>query len=497
MKAKVYLVGAGPGDENLITVKGLNCIKKADVIVYDNLVNSDLLDCAKETSEKIYAGKKINAHTLPQNDINKLLVNKAKENNIVVRLKGGDPFVFGRGGEEALELQAHNIPFEVVPGISSSIAAAAYAGIPVTHRGISTSFHVITGHEDPTKEKESVNYEALAQLEGTLVFLMGLNNLEKICSRLINYGKSLNTPVAVISKGTTPMQKIAVGTLENIQDKIQDITYPAIIMIGEVINLRKTLDWFEKTPLFGRKILVTRARHQASKLSEKIKSLGADAIEFPTIQIEPNKDKTLLKQTYNKLDAYDWIIFTSVNGVEEFFKNLKGFNKDIRTIGNAKLCAIGEATKNALQERYLNVEITPKEYIAEALIEELKQRINSEDKILILRADVARKILPQELKKIAAQIDVVPLYQTIIPEHDSQNLRKLVARADTITFASSSTVSNFMQILGKENLSLLEEKQIACIGPVTQSTAVKLGLKNIKMAKEYTIQGLVNLLLEI
>ncbi|OGI24384.1 MAG: uroporphyrinogen-III C-methyltransferase [Candidatus Melainabacteria bacterium RIFOXYA12_FULL_32_12] len=496
MENKVYLLGAGPGDEGLITVKGLECIKNADVIVYDNLVNENLLSFAKDTVEKIYVGKKINQHTLVQDEINKLLVQKAKEGKTVVRLKGGDPFVFGRGGEEALELKKEDIPFEIVPGISSSIAALAYAGIPITHRAISTSFHVITGHEDPTKEEESVDYQALAQLKGTLVFLMGLNNLGKICSQLLKYGKSSDTPAAVVSKGTTSEQKVAVGTLDNIEQKLDNITYPAIIVVGDVINLRESLNWFENKPLFGRKILVTRARHQASALVKKIEEAGGRAIEFPTIEIQSNDNDSQLKQMFDSLNNYQWVIFTSVNGVEIFFEKLKSNDKDIRTIGQAKLCAIGEATRQALENYYLKVDFTPHEYVAEALVEGLKERIKAGDKVLIPRADVAREILPDQLKEMCAVVDVVPLYKTVLPNRSAEELKDILDKVDTITFASSSTVTNFIQILGRENLHLLDNKEIACIGPITLDTARENGLKSIKMAKKYTIDGLVSLLME-
>jgi len=480
----VYLVGAGPGDEDLITLKGLECTKKADVIVYDNLVNDQLLSYAKQDAEIIYVGKKINQHTLPQDKINELLVEKAKQDKVVVRLKGGDPFVFGRGGEEAIALKENNIPFEIVPGISSSIAALAYAGIPITHRAISTSFHVITGHEDPTKEEESVNYELLSKLSGTLVFLMGLNNLPKITSLLQKYGKAPSTPVAVISKGTTPQQKVATGTLENIGNKVDSITHPAIIAVGEVINLREYINWFEKKPLFGRKILVTRARHQASALSQKIKELGGMAVEFPTIEIQP------LEFELQGLNNYDWIIFTSVNGVEVFFEKLD----DVRSIGNAKICAIGEATKQAVEKYHLKVEITPSEYIAEALIEELKPLIKKCDKVLIPRADVAREVLPQQLQELGAEVTVLPLYKTTLPNKSADELKEILQDIDTITFASSSTVKNFVEILGKENLNLLNNKKIACIGPITAETAKGLGLTVHIMPEEYTIERLTDVL---
>lgn len=493
---KVYLVGAGPGDEGLITLKALNCLKNAEVVIYDNLANKNFLDYAPDSAEKIYVGKKINQHTLTQDKINELLVQKGKENKIIVRLKGGDPFVFGRGGEEAIALKENNIPFEIVPGISSSIAALAYAGIPITHRSVSTSFHVITGHEDPTKENESVNYEVLAKLSGTLVFLMGLNNLSKIRSQLIKYGKSPETPAAVISKGTTAEQKVAIGTLENIEQKLQNITYPAIIVVGDVINLREHINWFENKPLFGRKILVTRARHQASVLSQKIRELGGEAVEFPTIEIQPSDNKNELKNMYDSLNKYQWLIFTSVNGVELFFEKLNKFGFDIRNLGSAKMCAIGEATRQAIEERCLKVEFTPKEYVAESLIDGLKEKIKPCDNVLIPRADVAREILPEQLRELGASVDVVPLYKTTIPEKSFEELENILQDIDTITFASSSTVTNFVKILGKDNIELLKNKKIACIGPITAETAKESGLSVNIMPEEYTIDGLINALME-
>jgi len=496
MKKKVYFVGAGPGDEGLITVKGLNCIRIADVIIHDNLINDKLLSYASETAEKIYVGKKADRHTFPQEEINKIITEKANENKTVVRLKGGDPFVFGRGGEEALACKNEDIFFEIIPGISSSVAALAYAGIPITHRGISSSFHVITGHEDPTKQQEDINYEVLAKLKGTLVFLMGLNNLSKICNELLKYGKSSDTPAAVISRGTSPEQKVVTGILATIEQLAGGLISPAIIVVGDVVNLREKLNWFEEKPLFGRKILVTRSREQASVLSQKLEELGAKAVEFPIIKIVPNIDEKQINILYESVDKYDWIIFTSVNGVNIFFDKFKTSKKDIRSIGNAKICAIGEATKQALENLYLTVNFTPEEYVAEALTEGLKDKIKSGDKVLIQRAESARELLPETLKEFGAVVAVFPLYNTIIPETNDTNLNEILKDIDTITFASSSTVTNFVQILGKENLNLLENKEIICIGPITAETARNIGIKSLKTAKEYTIDGMIKILTE-
>lgn len=489
---KVFLVGAGPGDDGLITVKGLKCIQTADVIIYDNLVPENILLNAQDTAELIYVGKKINQHTLSQENINKLIIQKAQENKLVVRLKGGDPFVFGRGGEEALALTAAGIEFELVPGVSSPIAALAYAGIPITHRGLSSSFHVITGNEDPEKELDFLDYQLLAKLSGTLVFLMGLNNLEKICNQLITHGMSPNIPVAVVSKGTLPDQKVVMGTLETIKQKINQLIYPGIIVVGEVVKLREHLNWFEKKPLFGRKILVTRSRHQASILSDKIQAAGGKAFEFSTIEIVPSEDNDLLINMYNNLSSYDWLIFTSVNAVDIFLNKLKFYNKDIRDIGKAKIAAIGEATRNRLENNLLKVYITPDEYIAEALIEELKKEIVPGDKVLIPRAEVAREIIQESLEELEAIVDVIPLYKTVIANQPQEKLHDLLTTVDTICFASSSTVTNFISILGEGNINLLNNITVACIGPITANTAIDLGITSIIVAKEHTIDGLVN-----
>lgn len=495
MTTKVFLIGAGPGEEGLITVKGLGVLKNADVVIYDNLINHKILDYCRPDAEKIYVGKKINKHSLPQNKINALIIDKANENKLVVRLKGGDPFVFGRGGEEALELAKAKIPFEIVPGISSAVAALAYAGIPITHRDVSSSFHVITGHEDPTKESESVNYENLAKIDGTLVFLMGLNNLKKIVNQLLKYNKSPATPAAIISKGTQPEQKVVVGTLKNIEELSINIDYPAIIVIGEVVKLRKDLKWFENKPLFGKKILVTRSRHQASQLSKKIKELGAEAIEFPTIEIVPNSNNTELKSMYDTLIQYQWLIFTSVNSVEIFFSGLRQYNKDIRTLNNLKIAAIGKSTQEAIASYFINVDILPDEYVAECLIKSLKNEIKPNDKVLIPRSEVAREILPLELKKLGANVDVINLYTTRLPEHNKGELENVLSKVDIITFASSSTVKNFIEILGKNNTKLFKDKQTLCIGPITLNTALENGFSNIIMAQEYTIDGMIKSLI--
>lgn len=496
---KTYLVGAGPGDYKLITLKAVDCLKKADVVIYDRLANKRYLDFAKEGSELIYVGKASSCHALPQDQINKLIVQKAKEGKTVVRLKGGDPYVFGRGGEEAEELRQEGIPFEVVPGITSAISVPAYAGIPVTHRDFVSSVHIITGHEKPEKNVSGVDYEKLAKIEGTLIFLMGLGNLPNICTNLIKYGKGPDTPVAVISKGTTPAQKKVVGTLSDIEELVGRVKLlpPSIIIVGEVVRLHDKLDWFGKRPLSGKRILVTRTRNQASSLAEKVEDLGGEVYVFPTIKILEPEDFTEIDEKLAEIHAYHWLIFTSVNGVEGFLRRLKTIKKDIRSLQGVKIGAIGSATGAALAERGIIADFIPEEFQAEALAAGLKEKIKAGEKVLLPTADIARKLLEEELKAHGAMVEKIDLYRTIPGEGDRDLLVEWLANKeiDIVTFASSSTVKNFMKILGKENLSLLDDVKVACIGPVTRGTAEELGLHVAICAEEYTVDGLVESLL--
>ncbi|QXM05660.1 uroporphyrinogen-III C-methyltransferase [Crassaminicella indica] len=492
---KVFLIGAGPGDYKLITLKGIECIKNADVVLYDRLASSKLLKFAREDVELIYVGKAPNNHAYTQKEINALLVKKALEGKNVARLKGGDPFVFGRGGEEAKELKENGISFEIVPGITSAISVPAYAGIPVTHRNVSSSFHVITGNEDPTKEEKAVDYEALAKLEGTLIFLMGVKNIEKICQSLIKYGQSPSRPVAVIMKGTTTEHKMIKGTLNNIHEKVIEngLKNPSIIIVGEVVNLSDVLRWYEDKPLFGKKVLVTRTRQQASYLSKKLEALGAKAVEFPTIKIEHPECFDEIDKAIKAVEKYKWIIFTSVNGVTAFFDRMKNLKIDIRKLLGAKLVAIGPATAKALEDKGFIIEYIPEEYRAEAIIDGLKDKIKEGEHILLPRADIAREILIEELKKLGAIVDNIHIYRTVIPKNDQDKLISILKdeNIDVITFTSSSTVKNFMNILGENNKMLLKGKRIASIGPITEKTARKHGLEVDIQAKEFTIDGLV------
>ncbi len=501
-KGKVYLIGAGPGDEELITLKGLQCIKDADAVVYDRLATDRLLNHVRENARIIFVGKMPDKHVYTQDEINETLVELAKEGKTVARLKGGDPFVFGRGGEEALVLAYEGIDFEVVPGVTSAVAAPAYAGIPVTHRGISSSFSVITGHEDPNKELSQINWQSLATATDTLCFLMGMSNLESIVDKLIKYGRPPTTHVAIIRWGTRPLQQTLIGNLENIVERARekDFKAPAVIVVGEVVDLNADLKWYDDKPLINKKIVVTRARSQASDLSSRIKALGGEPLEFPSIKIVPPDDSyEHLDNSLAKISSYDWLIFTSINGVEKFFDRYFSHDRDIRELGNIKICAIGPKTKEGIEQMGIKVDVIPSEYRAEAVLEAMKPKVKKGEKILIPRAKIAREILPKSLAEMGLEVDVAPAYMTVRETENAETLRKALENQeiDAITFTSSSTVENFVQILGADDyVSLLENVFIACIGPITADTCKKLGIKVDKIAREYTIPGLTETLLE-
>jgi uroporphyrinogen III methyltransferase/synthase len=501
MKAKVYLVGAGPGDPGLITVRGKQCIQNADVIIYDYLASPALLNYARKSAELIYVGKKGGDHTLSQEKINALIVKKAKSGGIVCRLKGGDPFIFGRGGEEAEVLFKEELSFEVVPGVTSAIAAAAYAGIPLTHRQLTSTLAFITGHEDPDKEETSINWSSLASGIGTLVFFMGVKNLPNITRNLMDHGKSADTPVALIQWGTTPSQKTVTGTLDKIAEKARaaGMKAPAIIVIGEVVHLRNKLKWFEQRPLLGKRIVVTRARQQASDLVGLLSNLGAECLEYPTIKIMPPKDLDPVKQAVENLTVYDWIVFTSVNGVDYFFEQLFAAGKDVRALGRMKTAAIGPATAGRLREFGLTSDIIPRTYRAESVIEAFKDEQLKNKKILLPRAAEARPILPKELKKMGAQVDEIPAYETLKVTESTAGLVQQLEdrRIDLITFTSSSTVKNFKALLPSENFKkLIQGVTIASIGPITSDTAAEMGFEVQITADSYTIPGLVEAILQ-
>lgn len=502
-KGKVYLVGAGPGDVGLITVRGIECIQFADVIVYDNLVNQSLLKHARPDAEIIFAGKMSKKHTLTQDEINALLVEKARAGKVVTRLKGGDPFVFGRGGEEAEALLQAGFEFEIVPGISSSIAAPAYAGIPVTHRAVATAFMVITGHEDPTKEEAQVDWENVAKFFGTRVILMGVERIGKIASELMRHGLSGDTPVAMVRWGTTGKQQTITGTLVTIADMADkaDFKPPAVTVIGEVARLRKNLNWFERRPLFGKRIVVTRSREQASELVHQLCELGADVLEIPTIRIKPPQKLAPLREAIAGIGVYDWLVFTSPNGVDAFFREFFAKHRDIREVGVVKIAAIGAVTRQKLRDLHLDVDLQPDEFTTEALLAEFKKSVSCENlKFLMPRADLADERLARGLEDLGAIVDDLDAYQTV-PETEDRSghrARLLAEGADLVTFTSSSTVTNFCDLVDMPALrAQFPQMRFVSIGPQTSQAAREKGLEVAAEAKVHTIPGLVETIMEV
>ncbi len=497
---KVYLIGAGPGDPGLLTIKAKECIEQADVVVYDYLASPFLLEYAAKDAEIIYVGKKGADHTLTQDKINQLLVDKAAQGLTVARLKGGDPFVFGRGGEEAQELLSCGVAYEVVPGVTSAIAAPAYAGIPVTHRDHTSFVSFITGHEDPTKKTSSMQWDVFARSNATLVFLMGVKNLANIAGKLMEHGKEPDTPVALVRWGTTSRQQTVTGTLETIVDEVKKagLKSPAIIVVGHVVSLREELAWFDKRPLFGQKIVITRARAQASGLVSRLTRLGAQCIEIPTIKIVPPPDLSPLKKAIENIKDYDWLVLTSVNGVKFFFDTLFATGKDVRALGHLKFACIGPVTKERLADFGIISDILPETYRAESVIEAFSKTRIQGKKVLLPRAMKARTILPEKLTGMGAQVDEVAAYETVLDDSGRQTLLDLLENQniDAVTFTSSSTVSNFMTLLETENgPNLMKNVTIASIGPITSDTIRSFGLEPTIEADPYTIDGLVDSLL--
>ncbi|MCL4533890.1 MAG: hydroxymethylbilane synthase [Bacteroidetes bacterium] len=491
---KVYLVGGGPGEPGLLTVRGQELLRRAQVVVYDRLVDERLLAQVPAQAERVYVGKAADRHTLRQEEINALLVAKGHEGKMVVRLKGGDPYVFGRGGEEALALREAGVPFEVVPGVTSAVAVPAYAGIPVTHRRVAASFTVITGHEDPTKSGSQVDWGHLP--DGTLVFLMGTENLSQIARSLVAHGRPAGTPAAFIHRGTTPFQRTIVGSLEDIAERVAGsrLGPPGILVVGEVVCLQERLAWFEERPLFGRRVLVTRSREQASAFSALLREEGAEPLELPAIEIRTMDDYTALDAAVRSLDDYDWVAFTSANGVRFFWDRLRAAGKDARAL--PLVCAIGPATAAALAERGVVADLQPEEYVAEALAKALSERGIAGRRFLLPRAAEAREVLPRELELAGASVTEVAAYRTVVPEDSRARLAALLLEGvDAIAFTSSSTVRNLVHLLDGE-VRRLAGIAIAAIGPITADTVQGLGLPVDVVAAEYTIPGLVTALKE-
>jgi uroporphyrinogen III methyltransferase/synthase len=497
MTGLVSLVGAGPGDPSLITIGGAARLLEADVIVYDRLANPALLAHARDDAERIYAGKQPDRHALTQDQINALLVELGAAGKRVVRLKGGDPFVFGRGGEEAEALAAAGIPFEIIPGVTSAIAAPAYAGIPVTHRALASSFAVVTGHEDPAKEDTSIDWPRLATGVDTLVFLMGVERLPRITQRLVEHGRPSSTPVAVVEWGTLPRQRVVTATLDTIAAAVADagIGSPAVTVVGEVTRLRDSLRWFDARPLYGKRILVTRTRQQASELSRSLSAHGAEAIELPTIEIAPSFDANALASAIDGLrtSAYGWVIFTSANAVEQFMQHLHTADSDARAFGRAQLAAIGPGTAQSLAAHGLRVDVVPKRYVAEGLLEAFSSRIMRGQRVLLPRAEGARPQIVDGLEAMGAHVDELTLYGSDVPagRPDDAVLRLLHAgEIDVVTFASSSAVRNLVAMLGGDT-DHLRATTIAAIGPITAQAVRDAGLDPAITAEEFSVDGLV------
>lgn len=499
----VYLVGAGPGDIGLLTVKGLRCLQKAEVVIYDFHLNAQILNYISGDAEFIYAGKRGGHHTMTQDEINAAIVAKAKEGKVVCRLKGGDPFVFGRGGEEAQVLAKEHIRFEVVPGVSSSVAAPAYAGIPLTHRLYSSSFAVVPGYEDTTKEESAIDWAKLATGVGTLVFLMAVKNIGVLTEKLIEHGRKADTPVAVIRWGTRPDQRTLVATLGNIAELVRerDIRPPAVMVVGDVVNLRRELSWYEEKPMFGHRILVTR-EHAGG--FEPLEELGAEVIQFPTVEIAAPPSWKELDDCIGRIRTYNWLIFTSSNGVKYFFTRLFGKGIDIRELKGLKICAIGAKTAAEVGKFGLIVELVPEEFRAEGLIDAFVKEIGDRGgatppllfkgvKFLLPRAEVAREIFPEKVREMGGEIDVPVAYRAVKPELHGKRLRRflLEGRITVATFTSAATFDNFREIIGDASDELLRKVAIAVIGPVTEKAVRKAGLEVAIMPEEATIEAMV------
>ena len=495
---KVYIVGAGPGDPKLLTIKAKELLEDADVVVYDHLINRSILDLCKERAELIYVGKEAGKHTLSQEKINELLLKMAKEGKKVIRLKGGDPYIFGRGGEEAEVLADEGVEFEVVPGISAAVAVSSYAGIPLTHRKFSSSVIFLTGHEDPTKKSSFIDWDLLAKFKGTLVFFMGVKNLEQICHTLIEKGMDEKRPASLIMWGTTCRHRSISASLKDMPDlaKAKGFSPPSLLIIGEVVRLKDKLNWFERLPLLGKGIVITRARKQASVLKSELESYGACCFEFPTIKIVPVKDYSRLHKAIDNISKYDWIIFTSANGVEFFFSELEKKGKDARHLNNIKVASIGPATSDKLRSKGIIPDFMPDVYVAEEVAYGLTKFDLKGKKILIPRAKKAREVLIELLEKNGAKVEVLPVYETVLEDGKKDEFIDLLEAGliHMITFTSSSTVKNFFKIIDPK---ILKNKDIAfaSIGPITASTLKEFGFDSI-VAKKYTIKGLVDVIKE-
>jgi uroporphyrinogen III methyltransferase / synthase len=489
----VYLVGAGPGDLGLLTARALELIVAADVIVHDRLIPREALAAAHPDAELLYVGKEPGDASVPQEGIGELLIDRARQGRIVVRLKGGDPFVFGRGGEEAEALAEAGIPFEIVPGVTAGVAAPAYAGIPVTHRDDASAVAFVTGHEDPDKEDSALDYEALARFPGTLVFYMGVKALPRIAERLIAAGRDPSEPAAVIERGTLPGQRTVTGTLEGIAAAAAEaeISPPSVTVVGPVAARRERIAWLERRPLHGKKVVVTRARAQASELARRLDALGAEPVELPAIRIEPRIDTDEVRQAVESLHTYALVCLTSTNAVQLLFEAMAAQGRDARALANASVAAIGSGTEAALAGFGVIADIVPERFVGEELVQALEELELTGKPVLVARAAEARELLPETLRKRGAEVDVVALYETVAEAPDPEALER-ASDADFITFTSSSTVRNYLQASPN---GIPKGAKVVSIGPVTSEAAREAGLTVDVEADRHDISGLVEALL--
>lgn len=492
-EGRVFLVGAGPGDPGLLTLRAAEVLRRADVLLYDALAGDAIVALAPPQCERIYVGKRAGDHAMKQEEIEALAIVKAREGLRVVRLKGGDPFVFGRGGEEAEALQAAGISFEIVPGVSSALAVPAYAGIPVTHRDYAASFTVLTGHEDPSKPASALDWGKLADPKRTLVMLMATANLREIAGELVAHGLDSSTPVTVVQDGTRPSQRTVSGSLETIADDVAraKIVAPAIAIVGGVARLRDRLRWFDTGPLFGKRVLVTRTGEQSETFARALRRRGAEPILAPTIALEAPDDPTSAERALDALDSFDWLVFTSQNGVDAFFERLASRNADARALGTARVAAIGERTADRLRSYGISADVVPPVFVAEEVARAVIERSRAADRVLVFRAQDARDVLPRMLEDANLSVTVVAAYKTVVP-NDPEFAAK-VARADVLTFSSASTVKGFAALLGSGSAAVeaARGKLVACIGPITANAATELGLIVDVVAKRYTTEGLL------
>ena len=494
----VYLVGAGPGDPGLITVKGLEALKSSDIVIYDRLAPPELLREAKSGAELISAAKSPGSVELTQSEINGLLIDRARLGKTVCRLKGGDPFVFGRGGEEALALAEANVPFEVIPGVTSAIGAAAYAGIPVTHRGVASSVTVVTGSEMQDLSTSRVDWEAIAKTRGTVVVLMGASKIAEIASVLVSCGRSHDEPVAAIYRGTSTQQRTAIGTLSNIAANVQQegLTSPIALVIGDVVPLRDQIAWFDTLPLFGKRVLVTRARSQASRLASGLKQLGAAVVECPVIRSAPVEDTTPLDSAIRRLRDFEWVAFASPNGVRQTFDRLGILDLDTRAFAGSKIAAVGPATVLALKDQGITADLVPDTFTAEGLVAAFHSADEKPKSAVVFRSDIGRETISRGLRELGAEVTDVAAYRTVLAEDSADVARQAFDDGiDVVTFTSSSTVKNLRRLLNG-NATPINDSVVVCMGPVTAATAKSFSMRVDIIPEQQSIEGIITAIRE-